>query len=164
MKILMMYLSALTLLSSTLYLLDGNSHDHTRPAEVERNPVKENSRSKSDPLGGKQISKGPTASQPTTVFTRQDCYFFDVKDTFSVYVGPKGGIVFDLDDNFEHRNTLSQDATADLSPYESIQKFAILDEDFREEGGELTATGKVRRHFTIHKYRDIIESFYTERF
>lgn len=49
-----------------------------------------------------------------------------------------------------------------LARYESIKKFAILDSDFSVETGELTPTLKVKRKFTSEKYRDILDSLYTE--
>lgn len=47
-----------------------------------------------------------------------------------------------------------------LAPFETIKRFAILDEDFSIASGELTPTLKVRRAFTGQKYRDVIEGMY----
>ncbi len=49
-----------------------------------------------------------------------------------------------------------------LAKYETIKKFAILENDFTVESGELTPTLKVKRKFTSEKYKDIIEQFYQE--
>lgn len=49
-----------------------------------------------------------------------------------------------------------------LAKYETIKKFAILDQDFSIETGELTPTLKIKRKFTSEKYKDILDSFYTD--
>lgn len=49
-----------------------------------------------------------------------------------------------------------------LAKYETIKKFAILEDDFSVESGELTPTMKVKRKFTSEKYRHILEDFYKE--
>lgn len=49
-----------------------------------------------------------------------------------------------------------------LAKYETIKKFAILENDFSVESGELTPTLKVKRKFTSEKYKDILDAFYTE--
>ncbi len=49
-----------------------------------------------------------------------------------------------------------------LAKYETIKKFAILENDFSVESGELTPTMKVRRKFTSEKYKNILDQFYQE--
>ncbi|MDO8519604.1 MAG: long-chain fatty acid--CoA ligase [Deltaproteobacteria bacterium] len=49
-----------------------------------------------------------------------------------------------------------------LAKYETIKKFAILDNDFSVETGELTPTMKVKRKFTSEKYKSILDQFYQE--
>jgi long-chain acyl-CoA synthetase len=48
----------------------------------------------------------------------------------------------------------------DLAPFEQIRRFVILDEDFSVEGGELTATMKLRRARIIEKYKDKVDKLY----
>jgi len=52
---------------------------------------------------------------------------------------------------------------AELPPYESIKAFAILPVDFSIEGGELTATLKLRRKVICEKYQDKIDRLYLEK-
>jgi long-chain-fatty-acid--CoA ligase ACSBG len=47
-----------------------------------------------------------------------------------------------------------------LSNPQRIQKFTILPNDFTVATGELTPTLKVKRHFVLEKYRNIIDEFY----
>lgn len=49
-----------------------------------------------------------------------------------------------------------------LAKYETIKKFAILENDFSVETGELTPTLKVKRKFTSEKYKNLIDQFYQE--
>ncbi|MBI2340612.1 MAG: long-chain fatty acid--CoA ligase [Deltaproteobacteria bacterium] len=49
-----------------------------------------------------------------------------------------------------------------LAQYETIKKFAILENDFSIDTGELTPTLKVKRKFTSQKYREILDSLYQE--
>lgn len=49
-----------------------------------------------------------------------------------------------------------------LAKYESIKKFAILENEFSVETGELTPTMKVKRKFTSEKYKHILDQFYQE--
>jgi len=50
---------------------------------------------------------------------------------------------------------------ATLASYETIKKFAILDEDFSLEAGELTASLKVKRKVVEKKYAEVLDGFYT---
>ena len=43
---------------------------------------------------------------------------------------------------------------------EQAKKFAILDHDFSQEGGELTPSLKVKRNVVGEKYADVFESLY----
>jgi long-chain acyl-CoA synthetase len=52
------------------------------------------------------------------------------------------------------------DANKAVSQAESIKKFAILDEDFTEAGGQLTPTLKVRRHIIMERYAVQIAALY----
>ncbi len=51
-------------------------------------------------------------------------------------------------------------ANQDLARYETIKKFTVLPADFSIEGGELTATMKVKRRVVNEKYAEQIEAFY----
>jgi len=48
----------------------------------------------------------------------------------------------------------------DLSSFEKVRKFSLLENPFTIEGGELTPTFKVKRKFIEEKYRDLIEKMY----
>jgi len=48
-----------------------------------------------------------------------------------------------------------------LARYETIKKFAILQEDFAVETGELTASLKVKRKVVEQKYAELLDDFYT---
>ena len=50
----------------------------------------------------------------------------------------------------------------DLSRYEKVKKFALLENELTVEGGELTPTLKVKRRVVSEKYRDIIEKIYID--
>ncbi|RMG02948.1 MAG: hypothetical protein D6735_09450 [Acidobacteria bacterium] len=52
--------------------------------------------------------------------------------------------------------------TSDLSKYEKIKKIALLENEFTVEGGELTPTLKVKRRVIDEKYKQIIESIYSQ--
>lgn len=49
-----------------------------------------------------------------------------------------------------------------LARYESIKKFAIMENEFTQPTGELTPTLKVKRKVVYNKYRDLIETLYME--
>ena len=51
-------------------------------------------------------------------------------------------------------------ANVDLPAYARIKRFAVLPEEFTEEGGQLTATQKVKRRLVTDQYQDIIASLY----
>jgi long-chain acyl-CoA synthetase len=50
---------------------------------------------------------------------------------------------------------------SELARYETIKKFAILQEDFTVESGELTASLKVKRKLVEQKYAELLDGFYT---
>jgi long-chain acyl-CoA synthetase len=54
------------------------------------------------------------------------------------------------------------DVNRELASYESIKKFAILDEDFSIENGLLTPTLKMKRKLIVERYRSIIDSLYQD--
>jgi long-chain acyl-CoA synthetase len=45
---------------------------------------------------------------------------------------------------------------------EAIRRFVVLDDDFRMEQGELTASGKARRRFITEKYRALLDGLYDQ--
>ena len=49
-----------------------------------------------------------------------------------------------------------------LASFESVKKFAILDEDFSVEGGELTPTLKIKRKVVAQRYQNVLQRFYHE--
>ncbi len=50
----------------------------------------------------------------------------------------------------------------DLARYETIKKFALIEEPFTIESGELTPTLKVKRRVVEERYKDIIDKMYEE--
>lgn len=50
----------------------------------------------------------------------------------------------------------------ELSPWETVKKFVLLEEPFTIESGELTPTQKVKRPVVKERYADEIESMYDE--
>ncbi len=53
-----------------------------------------------------------------------------------------------------------EEKNSHLQSYARIKKFALLDGDFSQEGGELTPTLKVKRKVVIEKYRQQLEELY----
>ncbi|GAA3734433.1 long-chain acyl-CoA synthetase [Spinactinospora alkalitolerans] len=53
------------------------------------------------------------------------------------------------------------DANKSVSRAESVRKFTILPVDFTEEGGQLTASLKVKRHIVVKQFGDEIEAIYS---
>lgn len=51
-------------------------------------------------------------------------------------------------------------ANEQLASYETIKKYAILDEDFSIENGLLTPTMKMKRKLIVQKHARAIESLY----
>jgi len=54
-------------------------------------------------------------------------------------------------------------ANAKYARVEQVKKFAILDHDLSQEGGELTPTLKVKRSVVNQKYADLLDSLYSDR-
>ncbi len=52
--------------------------------------------------------------------------------------------------------------SGDLARYETIKKFALIEEPFTIESGELTPTLKVKRRVVEERYKDIIDKMYEE--
>jgi long-chain acyl-CoA synthetase len=52
--------------------------------------------------------------------------------------------------------------TADLAQYERVKRIALLEHELTIEGGEMTPTLKVKRRVVDEKYRDVIDSLYSE--
>ncbi|MCD9186425.1 MAG: long-chain fatty acid--CoA ligase [Pyrinomonadaceae bacterium] len=52
--------------------------------------------------------------------------------------------------------------TKDLSQYEKVKKFALLEDELTVEGGELTPTLKVKRRVVDEKYQNVIERIYAD--
>lgn len=63
---------------------------------------------------------------------------------------------------FEAIKKRIEDKNKQLPSYESIKRFAILQEDFTIDRGELTPTLKVKRKVVTEKYKDILDSFYQD--
>lgn len=55
-----------------------------------------------------------------------------------------------------------QKSTPGLASYEQVKKIALLDKDFEMEEGEITPTLKVKRNIISKKYKDVIDSLYSE--
>lgn len=51
---------------------------------------------------------------------------------------------------------------SDLSPWETVKKFVLLEEPFTIESGELTPTHKIKRQVVKERYKEEIESMYRE--
>ncbi len=49
----------------------------------------------------------------------------------------------------------------DLARFETIKKFIILEEDFDQDDGEVTATQKVKRKVVTERFKDQLETLYT---
>ncbi|HYB17314.1 MAG TPA: long-chain fatty acid--CoA ligase [Streptosporangiaceae bacterium] len=58
--------------------------------------------------------------------------------------------------------TAIDDANKAVSQAEAIKKFAILDEDFTEAGGQLTPTLKMRRYVIVEQYAAQIAALYDD--
>jgi long-chain acyl-CoA synthetase len=52
-------------------------------------------------------------------------------------------------------------ANLELASYETIKKFAIVDEDFSIENGLLTPTMKMKRKVISQRYKDNIDALYS---
>lgn len=55
-----------------------------------------------------------------------------------------------------------ESATQSLARFEKVKKVALLENELSVEGGELTPTLKIKRRVVEEKYRDVIESLYSD--
>jgi long-chain acyl-CoA synthetase len=53
-------------------------------------------------------------------------------------------------------------STPNLASYEKVKKIALLDGEFEVAKGEITPSLKVKRNIIDQKYKDLIDSLYTE--
>ncbi len=53
-----------------------------------------------------------------------------------------------------------QRLSTDLAQYERVRRFSILGSEFSIETGELTPSLKIKRHFVLEKYSEVIEGMY----
>jgi len=53
-----------------------------------------------------------------------------------------------------------EEKNALLARFETIKRFAIVDDDFTIIGGELTPTLKMRRQYISDKYQDVLDTLY----
>ncbi len=75
----------------------------------------------------------------------------------------KSGKVADLTEDPDLRAEVEaaiEDANSAVSKAEAIRKFAILPEDWTEEGGQLTPSLKLKRQVVMRESRDDIEALY----
>jgi long-chain acyl-CoA synthetase len=78
---------------------------------------------------------------------------------------PQTATIADLRDDPALRAEIQaaiDEANKAVSRAEAIKKFAILDEDFTESGGQLTPTLKVRRHVIMEQYAAQIAALYQD--
>lgn len=72
----------------------------------------------------------------------------------------------DLLNRDEIKNILKRDiieATTDLPSYEKIKAFALIAEPFTTENGLLTPTLKLKRKSITERYRDILDTMYSDK-
>jgi long-chain acyl-CoA synthetase len=78
---------------------------------------------------------------------------------------PRTATVSDMRDDPALRAEIQaavDEANKAVSRAEAIKKFALLDQDFTEAGGQLTPTLKVRRHIIMEQYATQIAELYDE--
>jgi long-chain acyl-CoA synthetase len=63
---------------------------------------------------------------------------------------------------FELLKKAIEEKNRELASFETIKRFAILEDDFTEEAGELTPTLKVKRKFVNQKYKEVLDQLYRE--
>ncbi|MFE3291819.1 AMP-dependent synthetase/ligase [Rhodococcus sp. NPDC059234] len=77
--------------------------------------------------------------------------------------GKDGSSIADLRDDPDLRAALQEvvdDANTTVSHAEAVKRFAILGRDLTEEGGELTATLKIKRNVVAERFADEIDALY----
>jgi long-chain acyl-CoA synthetase len=57
-----------------------------------------------------------------------------------------------------------RETNSTLPSYETIKKFAVLNQDFSQENGELTPTLKLKRKVVTEKNQAVLDSFYSEQY
>ena len=81
-------------------------------------------------------------------------------------IGVAGGSARELTSNRKLRDYLEdqieRQCNAKVARYQTIKKFEVLPEEFSVEGGELTATMKLRRSVITDKYAAVIDGFYAD--
>jgi long-chain acyl-CoA synthetase len=130
--------------------------------------------------GGKNIAPQPIENEfKMDKYISSVCVFGDRKPYLVALIVPnperllefakaKHIRYIDLDDLALHRavHKLFELRVAEinsrLAQYESIKKFVLLPRDFSIDGGELTATLKLRRKVIYEKYRQKIEDLYDD--
>jgi long-chain acyl-CoA synthetase len=78
---------------------------------------------------------------------------------------PRAATVADMRDDPALRAEIQaavDEANKAVSRAEAIKKFALLDQDFTEAGGQLTPTLKVRRHIIMEQYATQIAALYDD--
>ena len=74
-------------------------------------------------------------------------------------------VLRDLDESAQHlyfRRVIRQ-ANLDLAAYERVVNFAVLDRDFSQEHGELTAKGSLRRKAIAANFQPLLDGLYRRR-
>ena len=66
----------------------------------------------------------------------------------------------------EHVNQLVKSyvdkLNTELAPYESIKYIHLVDKPISQENGELTPTMKLKRNVIENRYKELLDSYYTE--
>jgi long-subunit acyl-CoA synthetase (AMP-forming) len=87
-------------------------------------------------------------------------------DALRERIGVRAGSARELAANRKLRDYLEdqvqKQCNAKVARYQTIKKFEILPNEFTVEGGELTATMKLRRNVIAEKYADVIAGFYAD--
>ncbi len=66
----------------------------------------------------------------------------------------------DTDERQQYFREIIRQANLDLAAYERVVSFGVLDRDFTEADGELTAKGSYRRKTIAANFRDVLEDLY----
>lgn len=87
----------------------------------------------------------------------------DMLESIAKKLGVRYSTLKDLTDNDVIHNFIESEIDVlqrPLAKYERVRKFALLDEPFTIESGELTPTLKLKRKVIEEKHRSVIEEFY----